>query len=284
MRRSRCSSPGSCSRRHPRGYSRTCCRRSRFAPRGVTADEIRRALEDDCSVVPEPCGSRDVRSEVIPLDRVAAVRREPNRCTVERDSIDDQSANGAAPRADGESVAAADDAGCVDLDDGGAREVGSPAPSIMTGSVIVGSGDASVIVYGRLSMSKSIVSAPPAAFASMIACRNEPPPESSVDVTRNVASGADCAPASPITSTTPKASVTRWPSLPRRRNLPLVNSRWTLRAKRHEYKRPNHSPSQNASASPTATSNPAARPASHAASARSTRASRAGASCSSSSV
>ena len=101
---------------------------------------------------------------------------------------------------------------------------GSLVPSIMTGSVIVGSAVASVIVYGRLSMSKVIVSAPPAAFASRIACLSEPLPESSVAVTKNVASGADCAPTRPTTSTARHAKVARRPRVPSLRSRPPVNS------------------------------------------------------------
>ena len=66
---------------------------------------------------------------------------------------------------------------------------GSVEASMITVPVIVGSAEATVIVCGPApAMLNEIVSVPPIAFASMIACRNEPAPLSAVLVTVNVAS------------------------------------------------------------------------------------------------
>ncbi len=63
---------------------------------------------------------------------------------------------------------------------------GCDVPSIETGTVMLGSGDKSEIVWAPVPMSKSIVFDPGVAFESRIACRNEPAPESLGSVTVNV--------------------------------------------------------------------------------------------------
>src|SRR5262245_55777249 len=75
-------------------------------------------------------------------------------------------------------------------------------PSMVTGPVSAGSAVAGVI-FGipNVAMRKEIASAPAARFASVIACRREPAPESDVFVTWNVAARAGDAP-----SAQPRAS------------------------------------------------------------------------------
>ena len=63
---------------------------------------------------------------------------------------------------------------------------------MVTGSVIVGSGDKGEIVWGPVPIANVIVSAPAFVFASRIACRSEPAPESFVLVTLYVARIAAC--------------------------------------------------------------------------------------------
>src|SRR5215467_8232089 len=65
-------------------------------------------------------------------------------------------------------------------------------PSMVTGSVIEGNGEAGLIVYGFVpGILKLITSAPGVLFASMIACRKEPAPESLVFMTVNVAANPE---------------------------------------------------------------------------------------------
>ena len=104
-------------------------------------------------------------------------------------------------------------------------------------------------------MSKSIVSAPPAAFASMIACRNEPPPESSVrDQERRKWSRLRSRKADhehdEAGQRHPTADSPQVPQRPPSQFAPDP-TRETARIQGS-----NHSPSQNASASLTAASNP----------------------------
>ena len=63
---------------------------------------------------------------------------------------------------------------------------GCDVPSKKTGTVMLGSGDKSEIVWAPVPMLKSIVFDPGVAFESRIACRSEPAPESLVSVTVKV--------------------------------------------------------------------------------------------------
>jgi hypothetical protein len=58
-----------------------------------------------------------------------------------------------------------------------------------TGEVMMGNGDARVILWTPVPIAKSI-SDPEAELESMIACRRDPGPESPVFVTRNVPANA----------------------------------------------------------------------------------------------
>jgi hypothetical protein len=62
-------------------------------------------------------------------------------------------------------------------------------PSIVTGSVTMGSGDCGAMVCGPLPMPKLMMSTPALTFASRIAWRNEPEPLSLVLVTTKVTGG-----------------------------------------------------------------------------------------------